>query len=167
MDGRLLIQSLTFIGAVINPFILLKIPVAVLRPGRSPPFRIGSVIPVVGRNIDLLPKVFCPFAFSDSGFLISIFIQDRNPVPGSVLPITRIIKWQSRIKHCPAVFIPRIRKNGFCFLLPVFILIEPPHRQHDMCMRIAIAFVMKCPVRNHSFRDKVFPNIGTGTFNLL
>ena len=167
MDGRFLIQPLTFIGAVINLLILLKIPVAVLRPGRSPSFRIGSVIPVVSWNVDLLPQIFYPFSLSDPGFLIPVFIQCRYPIPGSILPVFRIINRQSRIKHCPAVFILRIRKNGFCFLLPVFILIEPPHRQHDMCMRVSIAFVVQCPVRNHSFRDKVFPDIGTDTFNLL
>lgn len=167
MDRRLPVKSLTGVGTVVDLLLLSQVPIAVPCPGCPPPFRILPVVPVVRRDIDFLPEVFGPFAFPDPCFLHPVFVKDGTAVPGSMLPVFRVIGRQRRVIYSPAFCVPGIGEYGPCFLLPLFLFIESPHRQHDMCVGIAVPFVMQRPVGDHAFRYKVFLNEAPDAFDLL
>lgn len=46
-------------------------------------------------------------------------------------------------------------------------IINPPHRQHDMSVRIAITRIMKRPVSDHSFRNEIICHIASDTADLI
>ncbi len=151
VDRWLPVQSLPRIGTMVDLFLLFQILVAVLCPGCSPPFRILPVVPVVRRNVDLLPKIFRSFPFPNSRFLFPVFIKQRQSVLRSMFPVLRVIRWQRRVKYSPAFRVPGIGKNCFCLLLPLSVIIKTPHCQHNMSMGVAVPFVMQCPVSDHAF----------------
>ena len=65
------------------------------------------------------------------------------------------------------MFITGICKDSLLLLQPLLMLVDSAHRQHDMCMRIAVTLIMQRPVSNHSFAYKVLLNICPHTGNLL
>ena len=81
--------------------------------------------------------------------------------------ILRIVAWKRRIIDRAALFIAGICKNGFLFLHPLFMIVNPAHRQHDVHMGIAHTLIMQGPVSNHSFAYKILLNIGSHTGNLF
>ncbi len=136
-------------------------------PGSPPLLCPGTVVPVISRDGDFLPKVLGTFPFPDSCFLVPVFIEYRDAVLCCLFFIMRIICRQHRIINCSPLFILCIGKHGFLLFLPGMILAKPPHCQKDMGMRIAVLFVMQCPVSNHPFADKIFLNIISDTLDLL
>ncbi len=45
--------------------------------------------------------------------------------------------------------------------------INPAERQQDVCMRISVSLVMKCPVSDHALGNKSVPDITPDTFDLI
>ena len=167
MNGGFLVQPLPCVRAVVDLLFLFQVLVAVLRPGCPPLFSILPVIPVVGRNGDFLPEVFRSLAFPDPRFLLPVFVKLRDAILRSVLPVFWIIGGERRVKYGSPFRVSGVGKYGFRFRLPLLILIEAAYRQHDVCVGVAVVFVVKRPVGDHAFRNEVLLNVIPDAFDLL
>lgn len=167
MNRRLYLKALSFIASMINAILFCKISVAVFCPGSPPYFRHGVLIPVIGRNRNLFPKILCSFSFPDTCFLSAVLVERRNPVLKSILLIFRIIYRKAGIIDWSSLSIPCICENSFLLFQPLFMLIKPTHCQKNVRMGISVVFIMKCPIRYHPFTYEVFLNIFAHALNLL
>jgi len=81
--------------------------------------------------------------------------------------IFRVIGRFLRIKHGPALFVPAVGKNAFLFAVPFPVFIKAADGKQDMRVRIAVPFIMQCPVRDHAPGCEVLPDIVSDAFYLL
>ena len=167
VDSRNLISSLPCIASVIDLLVFIEIPVTVFRPRCSPDLSLAVIVPVVLRNRDLLPEIFRSLALTDSDFLLAVFVQLRNAVLGSFFFPFGIVGRFCRVIYRPAFFISLVCEDCLLFLLPLLMFIYPSKRLQDVCMRVAVTFIVKSPVSDHALFDKVVPDEASDAFDLL
>ena len=92
----------------------------------------------------------CPFTAPDLGI-------------SSIVPINRILlvafPFAGRQTAPLTIFIKVI--NLMRFRKPLSIIVHGSHRQHDMHMRVSVAFVVDGKIRNHTTRNKLLQAVIT------
>lgn len=133
MDRRHPLDPLIRIGAVVDPVLFRKIPVAAVRPLFPPLQKQFSAVPGIAFNSHPFPDFFFPFALADSYLLFSGFGIDLGD------PAAVFIQCEHLLLR----------------ILPGAIRLEAPDRAHNMKMGIAF-FAMDRKVRCHACRNEAF-----------
>ena len=125
MDHWHLHDSLPFIAAVVDLFLLRQVTVAAAFPVLSPALHPVAPVPACSLHHAALPLFPIPrIHLLKAGRRI----EDRNPVPGFVQ-----------------------QEPFLLFHSPASILFDRPHGGQRLAVRIAVPFVMDCDINAHAF----------------